>query len=122
MRGYELQRARQLRRTELRRELRAALGAGTAMDLEDLMQRVADTSATTWASTLRERLIFLGLQVAQIPDDAVATAWGITRDELRARRAEFLIDPEHRAADVDGRVLLELPEQPEPGRYVKAQI
>lgn len=122
MRGYELTRARNVRRAELRREAAdAAHRRGLALDNEDLVPLVASGTGSI-ANTLRRALVLRALVAAGLSQGDVAHAFGMTTSEaVAAAAAPLLADPAIAAA-LERRVLDELPETPEPGRVVPAAL
>jgi hypothetical protein len=122
MRGYELTRARNVLRAELRRAAAADLVAtGVALDQEELIPLVA-SGTNSRANVLRRRILIRGLVAHGLSQGDVAPAFGMTAAEAVAATGAPLLDATGIADAIEKRVLDELPETPEPGRYQPAAM
>lgn len=118
MRGYELEKARQDLRRQLRRAAAAEVPAGQALDAEDYWLLVHDGDGSYRSRALREGLVLRGL----VADGSTAIEIGLALDrpaeEVEAALRRPLRAPASMAAAIDARVAEELPETAEPGRVV----
>lgn len=125
MQGYELQQARQLRRTELRR---AASGVGfgssnfLVLDAHELCQRADLGDVGAQGNAVKRWLVLDALARQNVPDAQIAAAWNVSEALLASWKQGPLLDRTGIAAAIDQQVLDELPETPEPGRYVAPHV
>lgn len=78
---------------------------------------VGDTSSL--GNLTRRRLVVRALVHDGYKVEEIAAKWNAPRERIAADLTAPLVDPEHRAAELWDRVLAELKETPEPGRYVE---
>lgn len=119
MRNYELTRARQQLRAELRRRMQEVLfqGRTEALDVETLLRHVA-TSPSAPANTLRRRIVMRYLAGAGVDVAQLGAAYGLDVDQARREIAEDLYADPAIAAEIERQVLARIPETDEPDRHV----
>lgn len=123
MRGYELQQARALARTQRRRAASMAGFGGQdflALDEEELLKRADLADQSAQGNAVKRRLILDRLENVTGDLAAVARAWNMTPETLASFRRIPLLDASGLAAAIDEAVVAENPETPEPGRVLPA--
>ena len=121
MRGFELQKARQERRAELRRTASGrgfVTGRFLALDEDELRQRADLADVGAHGNAVKRTLIVAQLRTVRGGEAAIAAAWGITTAELARLTSTPLLDTTGIAEAIDAQVLEELPETPETDRAV----
>ena len=123
MHGYQLVRARQLLRMQLRHV--ATTGSEIAnrwhaLDQEDLFDIVAPGNGGSRGNVLRLVLLARGLRGLGISESEIPRALSLSPAELGQLEAIPLFDPEHGGATIEARILAELPETRDRGPWTAA--
>jgi hypothetical protein len=125
MRGYELQRSRQVLRAQERRaasESIFARRAALALDKQDLLVRANPSEVNAHGNVVQRRLIIAGLRNAGCTTEEIAQAWSVTPEQIADWMAVKMFDDTGYAAEIEKYVLEQIPETPEPDRVVSPEL
>jgi hypothetical protein len=125
MRGYELQRSRQVLRAQERRlasEVIFARRTALALDKEDLLVRANPSEVNAHGNVVQRRLIIAGLRNAGCTPEEIMKAWSVTPEQMTNWTEVKMFDDTGYAADIEKHVLEQLPETPEPDRVVPPEL
>jgi hypothetical protein len=116
---YEADRARQLRRDELRRAASRdgfVAGAFLALDQEELLQRASLADVGSHGNTVKRRLVLIALRSTGATPEQIAEAWRTNVPALDALMRTPLLDHDGQAAAIEKQVETEIPVTREPDR------
>ena len=119
MRGYELDNARATRRRELTRAWEAD-HPGQALTRERLGLFAADYGVNNRVRLIQEALLVRQLGNMGISDAELREAFRLDVDGLHRQKTRPLTAPTADVQKIEDQVLAEIPETPEPDRYVPA--
>ncbi len=122
MRGYELQRERNLERRRLRRARFALPDALAFYDLDDLGVHLRAKLDIGWRHPLAASTVAWGLKAMGFDRLQVAALLGVevdVADELLRTSPRLAPDA---AGQIEAQLVEMIPETPEPGRYQPARI
>lgn len=122
MRGFERENAIADLVRQRRRAAIDALNGAVALDLADLVARLDQGNNAQYSPVIRHRLMLRGLLTVWPHRDQVAAALGLELAELdRLAALPLLADPALAPAILE-QARAEIPETPEPGRFVQPQV
>jgi hypothetical protein len=122
MRGFELQKDRQQRLRQLRRARIGLEGTGQFYDLEDLGDALRAQLDIGWRHPLPRAFLAVGLLAQGLTRDQVAGVLGAELAMIPASPAPvFRLRPDAATA-LEDQVVAEIPETPEPGRFIRPQV
>jgi hypothetical protein len=118
MRGYELSKARQELRRELRRAAQADLPVGLALDKAALLELITGGSESARGNVLTRALILRALRGMGYEPAHLAEVYHLTPAEVERQSTRSLLAEGNRAGAIELEVEEQLVETPEPGRAI----